>query len=112
MFGELPISNSHLDIDTQAVLAARQDDTSITKTLRKTIQEISGDGKLTPLPAQEEHVLYESCMYICTHIFGSATGARMTEVYLWAGAGVPESSIEDAQLFGKRVAKEAGGGQR
>ena len=64
------------------------------------------------LPAQEEHILYEKSIYVCTHVFGTANGSRMTEVYLWAGTGVPESAVEDAQLFAKRVAKDAAPGQR
>jgi len=85
---------------------------AISKTLRKSIQEISGDGKLLSLPAQEEHVLYESSIYVVTHVFGSQTGARLTEVYLWAGATVPEPAVADAQIFAKRVAREAGSGPR
>lgn len=95
------------------MLAAGHEDVSNKiKTLRKSIQEISGDGKLMPMPTQEEHILYENSMYVCTHVFGTASGARVTEVYLWAGVSVAESAIEDAQLFGKRVAKEAGAGPR
>jgi hypothetical protein len=76
------------------------------RTLRKQIQEITGDGKLTPLPMQEEHVLYQDSMYMCTHIFGDPKGAKQTEVYLWAGNGVSESTLEDVQLFAKNIAKQ------
>lgn len=108
----MPSSNTPLDIDTHSVLSARPTDTDGIKTLRKTIQEISGDGKLMPLPAQEEHVLFEESMYVCTHVYGSSSGARSTEVYLWAGACVSESAIEDAQLFARKVAKDAATGPR
>jgi hypothetical protein len=76
------------------------------RTLRKQIQEISGDGKLSHVPMQEEHVLYQDAMYLCTHVYGDANGARITEVYLWAGNGVSESTLEDAQLFGRNFAKQ------
>ncbi|KAL1302652.1 hypothetical protein AAFC00_003019 [Neodothiora populina] len=111
-FGDIPFSDERLRLDTQAILKARPGETGEIKTLRKTIQEITGDGKLTSLPAQEEHILYEDAMYVCTHVFGTAEGTKVTEVYLWAGNGVSESAIQDAQIFAKRIAKEAGAGQR
>ena len=109
--GSIPTSEPTLEVDTQAMLSAKPGSATI-KTLRKSIQEISGDGKLMPLPAQEEHVLFDSSIYVVTHVFGSQTGSRITEVYLWAGAVVPEPAIADAQLFAKRVAREAGSGPR
>jgi hypothetical protein len=79
------------------------------RTLRKQIQEITGDGKLSAVPVQEEHVLYQDSMYICTHVFGDSKGARTTEVYLWSGNGVAEATLEDAQLFGRNIAKQSQG---
>ncbi|KAF2793709.1 hypothetical protein K505DRAFT_243801 [Melanomma pulvis-pyrius CBS 109.77] len=76
------------------------------RTLRKQIQEITGDGKLSAVPMQEEHVLYQDSMYLCTHVFGDSKGARTTEVYLWSGNGVAEATLEDAQLFGRNAAKQ------
>lgn len=111
-FGDIPSTSEQLLLDTQSILAAKPSQFGKIKTLRKSIQEIKGDGKLIPLPAQEEYILYENSMYICTHVFGSADGAKMTEVYLWTGAGVPEPAIQDATLFGKKIAKEAGAGQK
>ena len=111
-FGDIPSSVDELRLDTQSVLTARPGEDARIKTLRKTIQEITGDGKLTPLPAQEEHILYEDSMYVCTHVFGRASGTKVTEAYLWAGATVSESAIQDAQIFARKVAKEAGAGQK
>ncbi|GAB7356087.1 hypothetical protein MBLNU459_g6697t2 [Dothideomycetes sp. NU459] len=111
-FGEVPVSTTQLQVDTQAIITSRPGDVGKVRTLRKAIQEISGDGKLSPLPAHEEHILYEDSMYVCTHVFGSAGGTKTVEVYLWAGCGVPESTIQDAQLVAKNIAKEAGAGQR
>ncbi|KAF2218710.1 hypothetical protein BDZ85DRAFT_207613, partial [Elsinoe ampelina] len=51
-------------------------------------------------------------IYIVTHVFGSATGQRQTEVFLWAGANVAGAAIEDAQIFAKRVARDATNGAR
>lgn len=111
-FGEVPVSTVGLQVNTQAILSSKPADLGKIRTLRKSIQEISGDGRLSPLPAQEEYVLYEESMYICTHVFGTPSGGKTVEVYLWAGCGVSESSILDAQVFAKNVAKEAGVGQR
>lgn len=111
-FGEVPVSTTQLQVDTQAILSSRLADLGKVRTLRKSIQEISEDGRLLPLPAQEEYILYEDSMYICTHVFGTASGTKAVEVYLWAGCGVSESSIQDAQGFAKNVAKTAGAGQR
>lgn len=111
-FGEVPCSGHKLCLDTQSILSETPGESGKIKTLRKSIHEITGDGKLIPLPPQEEHILYENSMYICTHVFGSANGSKVTEAYLWAGMGVSEAAIQDAQIFAKRVAKEAGAGQR
>ncbi|OCK81601.1 hypothetical protein K432DRAFT_403667 [Lepidopterella palustris CBS 459.81] len=110
-FDEPPITNGELPshIDAQEILTSSPINLGPSgkiRTLRKQIQEISGDGKLSHVPMQEEHVLFEESMYLCTHDFGNAKGAKVTEVYLWAGNGVPEATIEDAQLFGRNAAKQ------
>lgn len=76
------------------------------RTLRKQIQEVTGDGKLTPVPIQEEHILFHDSMYLCTHIYGDSKGAKQTDVYLWTGNGVAEPIIEDVQLFARNYAKQ------
>ncbi|KAF2092744.1 actin depolymerizing protein [Rhizodiscina lignyota] len=45
-------------------------------------------------------------MYIISHSFERANGSKATEVYLWTGSNVSPSAAEDAQLFGRRVAKD------
>ncbi|KAI4756007.1 hypothetical protein E4T52_11821 [Aureobasidium sp. EXF-3400] len=82
------------------------------KTLRNSIHEIKPDGTMIPLPAQQEHILYENSMYICTHIFYTANMTRMAEVYLWCGDRIAESTIQETQVHAKRVAREAGAGQK
>ena len=110
-FDDSPISHLNVDIDAQAVLSSNQsrNESAKIKTLRKQIWEVSGDGKHNPVPPQQEHILFEANMYLCTHVFGSLSGTRTTEVYLWAGDGVSSSAIEDAQLFSRKVAKDSGG---
>ena len=111
LFDDYPSSKTCVNIDTQAVLSSRSSyDSSLKiKTLRKQIFEINDNGKSVPVPPQQEHILFEDCLYLCTHVFGTLAGTRTTEVYLWCGDGVPLSSIEDAQLFAKKVAKDNNG---
>ena len=108
-FNEEPKLKGKVDIDTQAILTKPIETTGKIKTLRKEIWEITADGKKTPVPPQQEHILYENCMYLCSHVFGTSNGKRTTEVYLWYGECVPSSSIEDVQLFCRNTAKDAGG---
>ena len=110
-FGEPPSSQPKVNIDTQFVLAScsSHDGPDKIKTLRKQIYEITGEGKLLPVPAQQEHILFEENLYLCTHVFGTPSGMRTTEVYLWYGDGVAPSAAEDAELFARKVAKENNG---
>lgn len=111
-FDGISIAKSKVEIDTQAVLSSRPsfEQEGKIKTLRKQIFELTPDGKKNPVPSHQEHILFEENMYLCTHVFGSVpSGKRSTEVYLWCGDGVSASAIEDAQLFSRNTAKEAGG---
>lgn len=105
-FGELPVAPRELEVDTEKILTSNGTASPKTKTLRKQISELSQDLKTTPLPSGQEHVLHSSRMYICTHVFGDETGARVSEVYLWTGSSVADSTLEDAQLFAKKAAKD------
>ena len=111
VFDEHPSFKSNINVDTQAVLNSRSySDSSLKiKTLRKQIFEITDNGKSVPVPSHQEHILFEGSLYLCIHVFGTLTGTRTTEVYLWCGDGVPSSSIEDAQLFAKKAAKDNNG---
>lgn len=111
-FDDISIPKSKVDVDAQAVLVSRPsfEKEGKIKTLRKQIVELTSDGKKTPVPPHQEHILFEDNMYLCTHVFGSVpSGKRTTEVYLWCGDRVSPSAIDDAQLFSKNSAKEAGG---
>ena len=110
-FDEIPNSKSEVEINTQAIMASRfsPEKAGKIKTLRKQTWEVTSDGKKLPIPSQQEHILFEDNMYLCSHVFGSPSGKRTTEVYLWCGDGVPLSATEDAQLISRNLAKEAGG---
>ncbi len=111
LFDDYPSSKTRISIDTQAVLNSHSsNDSSLKiKTLRKQIFEITDNGKSVPVPSHQEHILFEDCLYLCTHVFGTLAGTRTTEVYLWCGDVVPPPLIEDAQLFAKKVAKDNNG---
>jgi hypothetical protein len=79
------------------------------ETIRTSIHEMSSDGKLSPLPSNQEHVLFEDAMYVCVHLFKTARGTRSTEVYLWIGSSVPQAASEEGQIFARKTAKDHGG---
>jgi hypothetical protein len=110
-FDEAPVTEGRLpdSIDTVHILRTPPLEVGPAgkiRTLRKQIQEVTGDGRLSPIPMQEEHILFQDSMYLCTHIFGDLNGAKHTDVYLWAGNGVAEPTIEDVQLFAKNHARQ------
>ena len=111
IFDEYPTSSSNANVDTQTAVNSRasDDNSQKIKTLRKQISEVTSNGKSIPVPSQQEHILFEENLYLCTHIFGTPSGQRTTEVYLWCGDGVSTASVEDAQLFAKKVAKDTNG---
>ncbi|KAI4174057.1 MAG: hypothetical protein LQ343_002621 [Gyalolechia ehrenbergii] len=111
LFDESPTTDLKVNIDTPAVLASRSSTSESDKirTLRKQLWEVSSGGKLIPVPPDQSHILFEDSLYICHHVFGSLTGTRTTEVYLWCGDGVATSAIEDAHVFAHKEAKDYGG---
>lgn len=111
VFGDVQNSNLKINVDAQSVLASRSpnDGSDKIKTLRKQIWELAGHGRSIPVPSHQEHILFEESLYICTHVFGTPSGTRTTEIYLWVGSGVAQSAAEDAQLFARKVAKENNG---
>lgn len=105
-FGALPQTNEKADFDTHAFLTAQNNAAVKTKTLSMQIWEVSGDGKRTPMPPQQEHILFEDSMYLCVHSMESLHGSKSSETYLWCGDEVPEAAVEDAQLFCRKVARD------
>lgn len=58
------------------------------------------------MPPQQEHILFEDSMHLCVHSLRLPSGSKVCEVYLWCGDEVPEAAVEDAQLFGRKIARE------
>ena len=104
---EIPISKT--SVDPTALLTGVLSGEGKIKTLRKEIWELTAGGKKEPLAPHQEHILFEDRIYLCKHVFGSASGKRTTEAYLWCGDQVSHSAIEDAQLFARNDARDAGG---
>jgi hypothetical protein len=114
IFDEAPITEGQLPDNIDAVQLLKSPPLDFgpsgkIRTLRKQIQEVTGDGKLSSIPMQEEHILFQDSMYLCTHVFGDSKGARHTNVYLWAGNGVADPTLEDVQLFARNHAKQSQG---
>ena len=107
-FGPFPQLDEKAEFDTHAFLSAQNKAGEKSKKLASQIWEVSGDGKRTPMPQQQEHMLFEDCMYLCVHSIQLPSGSKLTEVYLWSGDEVPEAAVEDAQLFCRKVARENG----
>lgn len=105
-FNTLPKSSDRVNIDPQLILTAKTDNPK-TRTIKKQIWEITGDGKRQDLPVNQEYILFEGSMYLCVHTF-ECNGGNKTEVYLWCGDEVGEAAIDDAQLFARKVARENG----
>ncbi|KAG8528806.1 uncharacterized protein KY384_006495 [Bacidia gigantensis] len=111
IFDDTTPGKVNIRVNTQEVIDARQSKESFQKikTLRKQIFQILDNGKTIPVPQLQEHVLFEDALYLCNHVFGTATGQRMTEVYLWCGDGMSSSLVEDAQIFAKKFARDSNG---
>ena len=109
-FDEAPVARTKLDINSDVVSQIPQSTSSgKIKTLRTQIDELDSDGKTSPLPSNESHILFDHCMYLVKHVFGNDKGSRITEVYLWQGSGVAPSHCEDAQIFARRATKDCNG---
>ena len=113
-FDEAPVTEGQLPehIDTMQILKSPPIDlgpAGKVRTLRKQIDEVSGDGKLAPIAPAEEHILFQDSMYLCTHVYEDSRGGKHTDVYLWAGNSVAEPTIEDVQLFSKNYARQSQG---
>lgn len=105
-FDTPPRSSDRVVIDPQLILTTGTDEFK-TRTLRKQIWEITGDGKKQDLPKNQNYILFEGSMYVCVHNFECDTGNE-TECYLWLGDEVSEAAMQDAQIFARRVARENG----
>jgi hypothetical protein len=104
-FNTVPRVDEKAEFDTEAILKASIAPEERVKTLSSQVFEISADGKKTPIPQGQEHVLYEEGMYLVVHSFEIAS-KKATEAYLWTGDAVSSSAVEDAQLFARKIARE------
>ncbi|KAL2022540.1 hypothetical protein VTK56DRAFT_5147 [Thermocarpiscus australiensis] len=95
--------------DTAEILMKRPASTAKIQTQRAQLFQLSAEGKKIPVPSHHERVLFEREMYICPHTFIDSAGKKVNEVYFWAGDEVPESAVDDAQLFAAREARAFGG---
>lgn len=107
-FHEAPVVVPDEDMDTISILDSYPVAAEKVKTVRKQLQEMTSDGRLSAVPLHQEHILFEDSMYLCTHTF-DANGARLTEFCLWVGSGVPQAAVEDAQLFARTAARKTEG---
>ncbi|KAK0718397.1 hypothetical protein B0T26DRAFT_856017 [Lasiosphaeria miniovina] len=95
--------------DAADILMRRPVMGSTVKTLRTQLFQVFGDGKKLPVPAHHERVLFEREMYLCPHSFTDSAGRKVNEVYFWSGDEVPESALQDAEVFAPREARAFGG---
>ncbi|KIV86664.1 hypothetical protein PV11_02261 [Exophiala sideris] len=105
-FGVLPQARDGAEFDTEKFLSSQRKPQEKSRTLSNQIWEVTGDGKRTAMPPQQEHILFEDCMYLSVHSMQSSNGSKTSEVYLWSGDEVPEAAVEDAQLFCRRIARD------
>lgn len=99
-----------LNLDISGILmAGHKDTTEEVQSLKTELSEITGYGKLQPVPQEYENVLFDESMYVCIHTFKTRLGAKGTEVYLWSGDKVSEPAVEDALLFARKLARENDG---
>ncbi|OQE76988.1 hypothetical protein PENNAL_c0063G10109 [Penicillium nalgiovense] len=103
-FKAFPHARNRMDIDPQLMLMRKPDDIKI-RTMKLQIWELTGDGRRQELPSHQEYILYQGSMYLCVHTL--ETGRSSTsEVYLWRGDDVPETSVENEQPFARKVARD------
>lgn len=107
-FDEHPKASDKAGIDAQAVISSNAITSEKIKTLRMQIWEVNGDGKKQDMPPQQEHILFEECMYLCVHSLENSKGSKSAEAFLWCGDNVSEAALEDAQLFCRKVARDNG----
>ena len=106
LFDQAPRARDKAEFDTQAIMLPNKNLGHKIKTLAMTIWEITGNGKKEPMPAQQEHILFENSMYLCVHAFQPEGGSKSVEAYLWVGDAMSEAAVEDAQLFCRKIARE------
>lgn len=95
--------------DAAEILMRRPSTAENIKTLSTQRLQIFGDGKMVPVPAHNDRVLFEREMYVCSHVFTAGSSRKITEVYFWVGDEVPEGSVRGAEAIASKEAKSVGG---
>ncbi|PBP15472.1 gelsolin [Diplocarpon rosae] len=100
---------ANFSVDTAALLTSRPESGGNIKTLRSALYQFSNDGKKQQVPSHQDRILFEGNLYLCTHTFGNAAGKKSTQAYFWIGDSVPDTVVDDIEVFAQREAKIAGG---
>jgi hypothetical protein len=109
-FKGLPARGPRADLDVMTILSSNPaTNTEGVRTLKAEVSELTGYGKLRPIPQEQNNVFFDESMYVCLHDFETATGKVGQETYFWSGDEVSEATVEDAQLFARKLARENGG---
>ncbi|PSR75233.1 hypothetical protein BD289DRAFT_487197 [Coniella lustricola] len=95
--------------DAGEILTSRPQGDAIVQTQKAQLFQITGQGKIIPVPSHYERMLFESEMYLCAHTYTNAARQKIQEVYFWAGDEVAPSAADDAQVFANREARAMGG---
>jgi len=105
-FGDIPRLTTTPELDPQPFIEPIPSK-SVVSTTKRSVQMVGDNGKLTVLSSEVENTLFSGSIYIITHVCGNGSGQRQAEVYLWSGNDVGSAAIEDAQIFAKKVARDA-----
>jgi len=76
------------------------------KTLRKTIYEVTADGATKQLAPQQEYTLFDEEVYVCTHGHVAGNGSKTAQLYTWAGASSTRSAVESVTVSAKAMARQ------
>jgi len=105
-FLETPTLEDMSTIDVQGLLDLASQEEKCVQTLQSSISQLTGDGQTIMIPASQLYILQANSMYILTHAYASTAKTRVTEVYMWIGNAVSESTFQTAKIFALRIAKE------
>lgn len=109
LFAQVPSLNITGSFDADKILHSQATQgQSTAQTILSQVSQLDPSGKATPLPAYKEHILFEDGIYICVYVYHPPHQPleKHSEVFLWVGDQVPEAASEDAQLFGRKTARE------
>lgn len=107
-FDNPPVINGLSMVDAQAILEVAPSVPRTVKTLHSSISQLTGDGQTVNMPTSELYILDTNSMYICTHIFAEESKAKVTELYMWIGNALSESTTENAKTCARKIARDRG----